>query len=67
MLKAFFEFLGLLTLAIFNAWISHRVARIFGHWEFGVLVFWLFGYLTNAVLYLRKILERLERMGSRLV
>lgn len=50
----------ILALIVLFAWLGYRVGKILGHWEYGLLLFLLFGYLMNLSSHLNEIREKLS-------
>lgn len=49
------------VMALFMAFLCYRVARILGHWEYGLLSFFVIGYLYNISEYLSSIFENMKK------
>lgn len=47
--------------ALFMAFVCYRIARILGHWEYGVLGFFVLGYLYNISEYLSSIFKSMKK------
>ncbi len=47
--------------ALLVTWLCLRVAKLLGHWEYGVLLFMVVGYLANISISLSQILQRVSR------
>lgn len=47
MWREIINFVVITVVALFVFFLSYRIAKILGHWEYGVLVFFVVGYLWN--------------------